>query len=409
MIKKLFIVGSLVILLLSIYLLNIKEIRYTSIFDINNQVNKENLQNYDATDFLTHFQGNEKSYLEKIILNLNLNFERHKVVSKDGYVNTIWRVNKPKPNYKSKPILLQHGFLDNASVWFCQISNNKCNSLPCILADEGYDVWLANFRGTIFSQEHLISFNWKFSIDELVNYDFTSFVRYIKTSTNTSKIHIIGHSQGGYIAFLSYMNDPIFFEDNIESLTTLNSLPLWLEKGSTTNEILISILSALNWFSPLFAINEETTYKSGFLLNTIFKDTYCYLSGWFHNTGVNTREVYNNSFNCEFVDNFNKYKPENFSVNNAIHWLKIFNSEKNLKFNGDEYNTLILKNLNVKSLFFICSQDYLIKASSIKFFQELLPSKIFINLEEYNHTQVMYSPNAVKNVYLKILNFIKES
>lgn len=45
------------------------------------------------------------------------------------------------------------GSIQDGMYWFLNNDADQC--LPLILADNGYDVWIANTRGTRFSRRHV--------------------------------------------------------------------------------------------------------------------------------------------------------------------------------------------------------------------------------------------------------------
>lgn len=70
------------------------------------------------------------------------------------------------------------------------------------LADNGYDVWLVNVRGTDYSMKHqhlqpsTSQQYWKFSFHEIAKYDIPAIIDYVLIKTNHTCAHYVGHSQG---------------------------------------------------------------------------------------------------------------------------------------------------------------------------------------------------------------------
>lgn len=76
-------------------------------------------------------------------------------------------------------------------------------SIPAyILADEGYDVWMGNARGNIYSRNHT-SFNpdtdegfWLFSWHQIGVIDLPTIIDYVLEQTGAESLYYSGHSQG---------------------------------------------------------------------------------------------------------------------------------------------------------------------------------------------------------------------
>ncbi|KAK9924399.1 hypothetical protein M0R45_032768 [Rubus argutus] len=128
--------------------------------------------------------------------------EQHHVTTEDGYILGLQRIPSGRSNNNSTadqklPVLLQHGLMMDAATW---LLNPPDQALAFILADEGFDVWLANARGTHSSRGHKsLSTNdptyWDWTWDQLAAYDLPAFFKYVNNQTG-QKAHYVGHSLG---------------------------------------------------------------------------------------------------------------------------------------------------------------------------------------------------------------------
>ncbi|MED6131808.1 hypothetical protein PIB30_013290 [Stylosanthes scabra] len=77
------------------------------------------------------------------------------VTTEDEYILSVQRIPEGKNNSgkrnNKQPVILQHGVLIDGRTW---LLNSPEQNLPLILADNGFDVWIANTRGTTFSRGH---------------------------------------------------------------------------------------------------------------------------------------------------------------------------------------------------------------------------------------------------------------
>ena len=74
--------------------------------------------------------------------------------------------------------------------------------MPMMLADEGYDVWMGNNRGTEYSRGNTNGLKtsdpefWAWSFAEMGTEDDVANIDFIKKETGHKKIYYIGYNQG---------------------------------------------------------------------------------------------------------------------------------------------------------------------------------------------------------------------
>lgn len=119
--------------------------------------------------------------------------ETHPVTTEDGYILELHRIPST-----GKPVFLMHGMLCSSYCWV----TSETNSLAFILADEGYDVWMGNFRGTKYSRKHQhldpdkdMEF-WRFTLHELGTMDIAAMLSSVINISKKSSLSFIGHSMG---------------------------------------------------------------------------------------------------------------------------------------------------------------------------------------------------------------------
>lgn len=130
--------------------------------------------------------------------------ETHVVVTEDGYLLRLHRVPYGKEelgetrNGTRPVVFLQHGLMSSSADW---VVTGPEHGLAFLLADQGYDVWLGNYRGNTYSQGHTSPSlppgqYWDFTWDEMAQYDLPAMLKHMMKVTGEDQFHYIGHSMG---------------------------------------------------------------------------------------------------------------------------------------------------------------------------------------------------------------------
>jgi len=91
------------------------------------------------------------------------------------------------------PVLMIHGVIENGHIFY----TNKGKGLACYLAEQGFDVYVADLRGRGKSTP-IISANSDFGQFEAITEDIPMFLDYITKQTNKA-MHVVSHSWGGVL------------------------------------------------------------------------------------------------------------------------------------------------------------------------------------------------------------------
>lgn len=150
--------------------------------------------------------------VSEVIADKGYPVEEHEVTTRDGYVLSLQRIPRGKEENataqgqratpRRKPVLIEHALFFSSFDW---VLNRPDQSLPYILADAGFDVWLGNVRGNTLSR-HLRYTRadqefWDYSFQDITEYDLPDTIDFVLNKTGQSKLFYVGHSIGAGALF----------------------------------------------------------------------------------------------------------------------------------------------------------------------------------------------------------------
>ncbi|KAI5639113.1 alpha/beta hydrolase fold domain-containing protein [Phthorimaea operculella] len=339
--------------------------------------------------------------------------EGYDVETEDGYVLKLFRI----PGY-GKPVLLQHGFMDSADGYILR----GRTSLPAILVQAGYDVWLGNFRGNKHSRRHL-TLNpdsddefWDFTLQEFAFYDLPAIIDFILYQTGRRKLSYIGHSQGTTTMFIlgairPEYNDKIDLFIALCPVVYLQDVSAALKFYISVGEILNNALKSLHMEELFGPYSVETRYMKE-LCGTPEGGSLCLNVGVYPVAGHNPSEI-ERSFILSFYSHF----PSGSSRKVFHHFMQIGQSGHFGPYNSSDSKNLSYRTLPFYDLRKVTMPTILVNSMNDGFSSIKDTNRIKMNLPNvldhvvvkppmFNHIDFLLGRTAYKVIYGKILKML---
>ncbi|EAT34383.1 AAEL013361-PA [Aedes aegypti] len=277
-------------------------------------------------------------FLKSTIAKHNYPVELHPVTSPDGYHLTMARI--PNPN---RPVLfLMHSFLSSSSDYTV---HGPRKSLAFSGFDEGFDVWLANGRGNTFSRSHR-SMNpsqkqfWDFSFHEVATLDLPAMIEYVLNATGRSKVHYVGHSQGGtnFLVMASMRPD---VNEKIASAHLSSPVAFWSRNTTPMSYLYDELMTLIAMFDQI-GLYEVGGRSAGSMMEYVEKaiDGGCIsqdmlMLGLWMVVGEHSETL-----NKTTIEAVRKVFPAGASIRQGLHFLQMMKSERFCLFDYGEQENL---------------------------------------------------------------------
>ena len=311
------------------------------------------------------------------------------MVTEDGYVLTLGhiagKINEPTAH---KPaVLFMHAQDCDMNEY---VAHGPETAPAFVLVNEGYDVWLGNNRGSLYSHAH-VSLDihskeyWDFYQEDMARYDAPAFIDYITETTGHEKISYVGHSEGTTQFFLGASLLPEYYTSKINLFMALAPV------ASTANiptpylrfaakfikeiELAVMKLGLYNWFAPMQdAIEGEELFCSIPELKEVCKHGYSLL----HNEGVDDPKV---------GETFLSHEPSGQSWRTFAYYAQMINSGnfelydyghyRNSEIYGQKTPPLVpIQNYNVPTALFSGSLDNLADPVDVAWITEQISDSV---------------------------------
>ncbi|VDN08496.1 unnamed protein product, partial [Thelazia callipaeda] len=363
--------------------------------------------------------------------------EVHHATTNDGYVLELHRIPNGKNGISAHPkpvVFLQHGFVGSSAVWITNLPNQSAGFL---FADAGFDVWMGNVRGNVYSTKHVNYTRknlkyWKFTFDKFAKYDLDTMINYVLNKTHQRILYYVGYSEGTLTMFAKLSTDHNFARKIAKffALGPIGTLSHIKGLIDTAAKKFIRPLKFMTKFIGEFMPNKsifQWITKSTCSLKNIVE--YCE-SLMFQMTGPPTIEMNSR------IPVYMSHLPAGTSMANVLHWTQMVNSGKAQMYDyGSEMENMKhyksirppVYNLSLVSVpvyLYWSEKDWLADKRDVEvnlhpyiteFTQDgiiaVIPEEYLMQnkqLENFNHFDFIWGIHAAKEIYHDIIQIIRE-
>ncbi|XP_032677319.1 lipase 3-like [Odontomachus brunneus] len=351
--------------------------------------------------------------------------EVHTVVTHDGYILTMHRLRGKTvtSSNEQKPVaLVMHGLLASSAVW---VLSGPEKSLGFVLSDAGYDVWLGNVRGSMYSRKHINPSiakkdYWNFSWHEIGTIDLPAMIDYILKTTGREKLFYLGHSQGTTSFFVMSTQLPEY-QDKIHAMFAMAPVAYSSRMTSPIFQLLARFITPIDLVAKLIGQYEfeptsegmkrfqELICVEGAIMQPICSNVLFLIAGYDRD-----------QLNKTLLPTILGHVPAGASTKQFVHYAQLITSGKFQQFdygffgNLGIYNSIFppkydLSKIRVPIALHYSSNDWLSDVRDVdQLYNELGKpfAKFRVPHDGFNHLDYMWAKDVNTLLYDKILSLM---
>jgi pimeloyl-ACP methyl ester carboxylesterase len=288
----------------------------------------------------------------------------------------------------------------------------------------GFDVWMGNNRGNIFSSES-VNLNpkskefWQFTWDEMAKYDFPNMVGYVLNATQAKTLGYVGHSEGTLQVFAGLSVQPEF----VSKLNSFVGLGPVVEVGHITN-FFFKFLADTDAEEIFVLLGDKQFLPDSQLLNRLFAPV-CRVTPALCDSVIEfICGPHRGAFNNSRMQVVASHEPDGTSVNNMVHFAQAVkkknfamydwgSKQENEKHYGQHeppnYNFSNFPSDKLPVALYYGNLDELADPTDVAWIIGHLntPPQIAVELNDYAHLDYVWDDTAYAYFYPQLIDFLK--